>query len=288
MTTELTKFVGAAQLPADVQAVADALGGAIGDNDSGGGGTDGVDYLDFSGKRGSYNCGKERKDLDPEDLFMIGGPNGLLEGWTFWKNNKVLKRHMWQVTNRKDEGISQTQIDADHVEETTRSQDGWAKMRGFLALPVDAETENAVQFTTNSKSGRNSVDDLTAEMRERLLKGEPAYPVFSFDKKTFVAQGETNYKPVFTVEIWVSHEAAVSWLNGDLSVDDLLAGVQPEPVKAEPAPKKKRASRAKKVEPAPDPEVEQEEEAEQEEIEEAELVDETPPRTKSRRKSRAA
>jgi hypothetical protein len=56
-------------------------------------------------------------------------------------------------------------------------------------------------------------------------------------REQFTAQGSTNWKPTFNVEVWVTRDAAEAFSSGKMSEADLLAAK---------APKKKRRGNGKK------------------------------------------
>jgi hypothetical protein len=60
-------------------------------------------------------------------------------------------------------------------------------------------------------------------------------PVIEFDSVEFTANDQTNFKPQFPVEAWVSREAVAAYLSGEMYADQLIEGEAP--------PKKKKRSK---------------------------------------------
>ena len=66
------------------------------------------------------------------------------------------------------------------------------------------------------------------EIGSRAASEEPSLPLIYFDSTTFESNGQTNYKPVLAVEAWVTREDASSYLDGDLTEQQLVSGDKPK------------------------------------------------------------
>lgn len=230
MSNSLTAFLGNANLPAlSDEDMAAALQEHSDENPTAGG----VTYLSFSGKTGRYSLGRNKDDVDPDDLFLLE-PQSIIEGWVCWKSNKPVSRVEWSIYQRKAQAVREEDLE-DKGPYRINMGEGWQPLLGFGVMSTDGEMAS-IKFSVTSKSGRNAVDDMIEEIKKRMQAGEPSMPLIGFDSETFVAQEQTNYKPSLIVETWVTREAAAAYFAGDLNLDGLIEGK---------APKKKRASRKK-------------------------------------------
>jgi hypothetical protein len=281
----LAAWVNGAGLPAvDRKAIAQALIDSANQGSTGGG--DG-EFLSFSGQGANYKgwtLGRNKETPDPDSIYIVD-PMSALAGWTCWKGGSPTDKVEWSVYAPRNTHTTQNQL-ADHG--PYKDGDGWKGMLGLSMLDIDAPGKK-ITYTSTSKSGCNTIADLTSEIGERLIAEEPEVPLIRLDDETFVAQGKSNGKPLFIVEGWVTREEVEAFLNegdeGDL--DDLLAGKYA----AEPAKPVKAKRSAKKAEPveADEPDVEEEDgdyDVIEDEVEEAETVAEVPAR-RARRKAAA-
>ena len=213
MSKSLTAYLGTSNLPALSDAdMANALQEHSDDNP-----TSGVTYLSFSGKTGHYALGRNRDDMDPDDVYLVE-PQSILEGWVCWKGNKPIDRVEWSVYQRNAQAVEEHELE-DHAPYRTSNGEGWQPMLGFGVISLDGMA-SSIKFTVTSKSGRNAVDDLIEEIKKRMQAGD-----------------QKNFKPKLVVETWVTREAASSFFEGDLDAAALIEGDQP---------KKKKTSRKKK------------------------------------------
>ena len=212
----LTKYM--AGMPQVKQGdMARALSSSAGDRRSGG---DGLTYLTFSGKSGRYSLGQQGSVPDGQYLL---DPFTFLTGFICWQANTV--------TGRVEHSIYDPQEDHPRIEDMEdngpylKEGDGWFEQLGFACVDLD-DLSKPIKFTTNSKSGRNSVADLMDEVALRTLEeDEPSnYPIITFDSTTFEAQGQRNFKPMFDVVAWVTKRAWELYVADKLGQNDLLAG----------------------------------------------------------------
>jgi hypothetical protein len=223
MGTSLTQFLDSANLPAvDEGALANALTEAADDATTG---TNNVDYLSFSGKTGKYSLGRDQKNIDPEMLYLVE-PKTFIGGWVCWKNSKPIDRVEWSVLRAKEQAIQREDLE-DHGPYRESAGEGWQQLLGFGLIGCDVILSQ-VKFSSTSKSGRNSIGDLMKEIGVRSAAEEPSLPLIYFGETTFESNGQTNYKPVFEIEAWVTRDSAAAYIDGSLSEEQLLAGERPK------------------------------------------------------------
>lgn len=233
----------------------------------------GVQYVTFSGKTGELTFGQEKKDL-PDDRFVLA-PGLTKKGWMCWKQNAVVGRHEWPLGDRAS-AIKEHELE-DHGP-YKRQQDGWVPTLIIQFVGTDGVQ---YQYTASTKSARNAVADLVTSAFDRVGEGEEAaIPVFSFDKKKFLAQGDWNWKPDFIDVEWLTEEEA----NEEYG----QAAAEAAEKEAEPKPAKQtKAEREAQEEYGDDEEQDQEPEVvEAEPVEEGEEME--APRKRRRRRRPAA
>ena len=109
---------------------------------------------------------------------------------------------------------------------------------GMLEL-VDMDTP--IEYSTTAVSAINGLKDILQEMSERMMNDEPDMPILWLGREQFTAQGQTNWKPTFNIETWVTREAVTAFLEEKLTIDGLVTGEAPKKKRA--APKKKRGAK---------------------------------------------
>lgn len=234
MAKALTAYMGEGKLPAvsDAQ-VADALAGVV--DDAGGISQAGITFLGFSGKQGVYSLGRSKNDVSDDRLFIVE-PTATIAGWTCWKESQAVGKHKWLATDalrNPDVKIREEDL-KDFSPYRKNSGDGWKPMLG-IGLVELTDMTTSIEYSSTAVSAINGLKDLIQEMGERTKEGEPPIPVIWLGREQFTAQGQTNWKPTFNVDCWVTREAAMAFGAGDMTEDDLRAGN---------APKNKRGRRA--------------------------------------------
>ncbi|MDB4725915.1 hypothetical protein OAF54_00670 [bacterium] len=220
MSTSLAAFLPSANLPAmsDEDLGAAMLAGAEDIKTGGGGGS----YLQFSGKTGQYKLSSTGNAPDPEDRFILE-PQSLIVGWTCWLGGKPKDRHKWSFFAPQDA------VHRDALEDhgPYKASEGWKEMAGFGFVSCDGDA-TPTTFETTAVSGRNSVSDIITEMGTRAAAGEPSIPVINFSEEKFTVDDNTNWKPMFPVESWVTREAVGAYLDPDVKydIDDLVDGAK--------------------------------------------------------------
>lgn len=235
MSNDLTTFMNNAKLPAvSGEQLANALSTTVAD--AGGVGQAGLNFLGFSGKQGTYSLGKNKDDVEEEQLFLVE-PAATIAGWTCWKDSKPVGKHKWLSSDafmRPELVVPESDLE-DHGPYRANSGDGWKEMMGIGLIEL-TDMGTSIEFSSTAVSAINGLKDLIQESADRIRANEPCLPIIWLGREQFTAQGSTNWKPTFNVEIWVDRVAVAAFVAGDLSEEDLLAGA---------APKKKRAAAKK-------------------------------------------
>jgi hypothetical protein len=238
MSNELTTLMNKTQVPVAAD-LADALSTTV--DQAGGVSQAGLNFLGFSGKQGVYRLGKNKDDVDEERLFLVE-PAATIAGWTCWVESKPVGKHKWLSTDafrRPELVVPESELE-NHGDEAgnyrPNSGDGWKEMMG-IGLVELTEMGTSIEFSSTAVSAINGLKDLIQEAADRLRSKEPELPVIWLGREQFTAQGSTNWKPTFNVEVWVTRDAAEAFSSGKMSEADLLAAK---------APKKKRRGNGKK------------------------------------------
>ena len=223
MSTSLTSYLGRANLPDLSQAdIATGIKDSLADDPGGAPGK--YTYLTFSGKSGRYSLGQSKENVDPSRLYYLE-PASLQEGWICWKGGKPVDRHDWSIYHRATKAVAESALE-DHSPYNKKKNEGWRSSRSFALLDIEhhSETSKPIIFSTSTVSALNAVKDLLDKIAERAAAGEPSYPIITMDMESFMAQDQENYKPTFTVEAWIVREAMGAYVDGNLTIDQLMSG----------------------------------------------------------------
>lgn len=182
-----------------------------------GGLADGSDYASFTGKRGVYELGQEKKDADPEELWVVD-ISRFQDGWICWRGGQAMATRMFPL------GTPVATPDMNEHGPFTKDGDGWYQAKAMVLKSVD--TGQQIYFKNNSVSGVSEMAKLQKAVVTNLRSGLPSWPVVMLKKESFTAQGHKNFKPVFEIDGWLSNEAMqdlASALEGDseINMDDL-------------------------------------------------------------------
>lgn len=198
-----------------------------------GGAPDGSVYLNFTGKRGVYEFGKDKEDIDSSEIWLVNIAS-FEEGFVCWKGGKTAATRMANI-------YSGQHIPAPAHDEmgpfNAQQGEGWFPAKSMVIKSIEADDRQGY-WKINSKSGVAVFADLQAQVAERLRAGRACWPLVRLGKEKFEAQGQKNYKPKLDVYGWLSQEA-VSELAADpeADIDELI---QSSEGGALPAPARRR------------------------------------------------
>lgn len=217
---------------ANAQAMADALSNSAAQGQIGSA-PDGSVYLNFTGKRGVYEFGKDKADLDDSEVWLVNIAS-FEEGFVCWKGGKTIATRMANI-------YSGQHIAAPAHDEmgpfNTQQGEGWFPAKSMVIKSIE-EDDRQGYWKINSKSGVAVFADLQAQVAERLRAGRACWPLVRLGKEKFEAQGQKNYKPKLDVYGWLSQDA-VTELAADPDAD-IDALVRQSEGGALPAPARRR------------------------------------------------
>lgn len=199
-------------------AMADALSGAASKGQLGAA-PEGSQYINFSGKRGVYEFGQEKDDIDSREVWLVNVA-AFEDGFVCWKGGNVVSTRMSNIYNGQPVPVPGHDelgpFDANKGE-------GWFAAKSMVLRSVE-EDDRQGYFKINSKSGVAAFADLQAQVAERLRAGRPFWPLVQMDKETFTAKGFKNSKPVIKIYGWLTQEAVNTLATDpDFDIDDLIA-----------------------------------------------------------------
>lgn len=219
MANEVVKgnpFGGAVQLrnaaemakAVDASAQRGALGGA----------PEGSEYLNFSGKRGVYEFGREKENVDKRERWLVNIAS-FEDGFVCWKGGAPVATRLANIYTQPP--VQEPDMDEGGPFDTGNGE-GWHKAKTMVVKSVD-EDDKQGYFKTNSKSGVAVFADLQNEVAQRLRQGRPAWPLIQMGVETFIAKGQKNSKPKFTIYGWLDDErVGALGADPDSDIDELI------------------------------------------------------------------
>ena len=215
----LTNPFGGSVSLANADAMANALAGSSADGRQGGA-PDGSDFLNFSGKRGAYEFGPDKEDVDSSEVWLVNIA-AFEDGYICWKGGSPVATRMSNIFNGNP--IAEPAHDELGPFDTNNGE-GWHKAKSMVIKSVD-EDDRQGYFKINSKSGVSAFADLQGMVADRFRAGQAAWPLIQLDKEQFTAKGHKNFKPSLTVYGWLD-DAAVAELAGnpEADLDALIKG----------------------------------------------------------------
>lgn len=199
------------------------------------GAPDGSEYMNFSGKRGTYTIGKDKREVGPAELWVVN-VTSFEEGWVCWKGGNPASTRLSNIYT----GVPVVTPDADELGPfDSRKGEGWFQAKAMVLRSCGEDSQQGY-FKLNSVSGVAAIAEFIGEFAARAQAGEPCWPVVSLDVEEFEAQGYKNFKPVFNVMGWLSDDE-LERLAGGEPIEDIL-DLEEEEI-APPPPPTKRARR---------------------------------------------
>ena len=201
---------------------------------------DGCEYLNFSGKTGTYGFGREKEDVDPSELWLVNVA-AFQDGFICWKGGNAISKRLYYIFSEPAVETPAT----DELGPFDKEGEGWFAAKAMIIRSLD-DPDRQAYFAINSRSGVAAMADLQAQVADKLRAGEPCWPIVQLGKEKFEAKGYKNFKPVFEVYGWLSDDALQELAdnpNADVeALLDMAGGVEPEP-EPEPEPARRPARR---------------------------------------------
>jgi hypothetical protein len=219
-----TSIMSAAESSKLVEAMEDTAneGGRMGD----------VSFMSFSGKKGTYSIGVDKREPGSQEPWLVAIPSFEL-GYMCWKGGKPISKRMATITQPK---IAEPDPD-EFGPFSEKHGEGWFRARAIVARSL--ENHEQVYFAINSKSGVAAMSDLQRDVLARMKAGQPCWPVVIFGEEEFESQGYKNYKPKIDVTHWLSTEQVEKLADPNLDPLSLL-GDTPRDKEPAPAPQQRR------------------------------------------------
>lgn len=217
MTNEVTKSVfGAKATMMNPQALAEAMAQSAATGPSR---PDG-DFINFSGKRGVYEIGQEKRDADPDELWLVNVAS-FEDGFVCWKGGQSLATRLYPM------GSPIPALNRDEHGPFTKDGDGWYEAKAMTIRSVDSGQQG--YFKINSVSGVSEFADLQREVLAKIRAGDAYWPVICLKKEQFTAKGFKNMKPILEVNGWLNDDAVQQLAaameddsnEADVSIEDL-------------------------------------------------------------------
>lgn len=175
----------------------------------------GSDYMNFSGKRGVYTIGSDKRKIENDELWVVD-VSSFEEGFVAWKAGRPAGKRMSNIYT----GVPVPQPeDNEGGPYDMGNGEGWHQAKSMVVKSLDTDQQG--YFTINSVSGVDAMAKFIGNFASRAAAGEPAWPVMSFDMEEFSAQGHKNFKPVFTEVAWLDDDQMEQLGNGT-SIEDLI------------------------------------------------------------------
>lgn len=173
------------------------------------GGADGMSFMNFTGKRGIYEVGVDKNNVDPGEAWLVN-PAGFQDGWICWKGGRVMASRLY------DMGMPVPTPDTNEHGPFTQDGDGWYQAKAMVLRSIDTGVQ--AYWKINSVSGVSTMAALQRDINQRIVSGLPYYPVVSLDKEKFTSKGYTNYKPIIKAMGWLDEPHVIQL--GELFDDD--------------------------------------------------------------------
>tara|TARA_R110000803_G_scaffold23766_2_gene58026 strand:+ start:1931 stop:2677 length:747 start_codon:yes stop_codon:yes gene_type:complete len=214
MSTEITNPFGSSAILGNREEMAKRAAASAATVPSAGGAPDGSDFLSFSGKRGLYTVGKDKRQIQPDELWLLNVAS-FEDGWVCWKGGKPIAKRTYNI-------YTGTPVERPASDELGPFDDksGWSACKCWVSKSIDNDQQGFFEVT--SISGVSEMASMIEEVSRRMAVGLPCWPLFHYDMKEFSAQGHKNFKPDFKVYGWLDDDAVGKVADPSADVDELI------------------------------------------------------------------
>lgn len=157
---------------------------------------DGSEYLNFSGKRGIYELGEKKADIDPDESWLVNVA-AFQDGWMCWKGGRPVAQRLYPIGTAVPEPDKN-----EHGPFNSAAGEGWSQAKAMVLRSIDTGVQ--AYFKINSVSGVSVLAGLQKDITERMRAGLPYWPVVMLSKEKFTSGSFTNYKPKITIDGWLN------------------------------------------------------------------------------------
>lgn len=189
-----------------------------------------VQYMSFSGKKGIYSIGQEKREPTEGELFLVDA-NGFELGWMCWKGGKPVAKRM---ANVRGTAIPEPDLNEFGPFDDRRGE-GWSRARAISVKSL--YTGEQCYFSTSSKTGVSAMASLQKTIVGQLQSGQNPWPVVEFGADDVKINDFDVPIPVIEVDRWLSN-ANVQDLADGKSLDELDVSSD-TPTDHAPTPKKR-------------------------------------------------
>jgi len=199
-----------------------------------------VDFLSFSGKKGSYQLGREKDDPMGEDFLV--NIDMFAHGWALWVDRVCTK-----VMAPIDQDLPQEMKPKDDKRGRTQHA---GEARAFVCQAIDDVGTEAkpIKFETSSMGGVNAVSELIEAVTLKIMGGEETYlyPCIRLGEYSYFNEtaNDTIYNPTFEILSWHSVDGDKDPKSGAVIEDKTGDEEEPEEDPEEEQPKRQRRKRA--------------------------------------------
>jgi hypothetical protein len=171
------------------------------------------DFINFTGKRGVYEIGTEKRDADPDELWVVNVAS-FEDGYVCWKGGQPMATRLYPM------GTAIPALDRSEHGPFPKDGDGWSEAKAMTIRSVDTGQQG--YFKINSVSGVSEFANLQREVLARIRGGEAYWPVIKLGKEQFTAKGFKNFKPILEIDGWLSDEAVTALAEAMDSEDETV------------------------------------------------------------------
>ena len=205
------------------------------------------DFINFSGKRGVYEIGQEKRGADKDEPWLVN-VSSFEDGYICWKGGAPVATRLYPM------GTPLPALDRSEHGPFLKDGDGWYDAKSMVIRSL--ETGDQGYFKINSVSGVSAFSDLQRSITARLRSGESYWPVIQLHSGSFTSKGFKNGKPVLNIIGWLDNEnvgklAEAFETDAEIDLDELFAasnGVAEVPSTGEKA--NRRVAKAEPVQEA--------------------------------------
>jgi len=154
----------------DMKSLAQKAKTSADNNPRGGGAPNGSDYLNFSGKRGLFTIGQDKRRIENDERWVVD-VTSFEEGWVCWKGGRPEASRMSNIYT----GVPVAQPDPEERGPFDPNRgEGWFQAKALVMRSIDEDQQG--YFKINSVSGVGEMADFMEAFSERAAQGLPCCP----------------------------------------------------------------------------------------------------------------